>query len=491
MSVVTVNPMPYAAPITGGSSSICYLSGTTFTDSISGGVWSVASTAFATINPGTGVVSGVGPGLETISYSVHNSCGTAVVTTTMNVTTTPYAGTLIGPSNLCTGIPTPYPDPVTGGVWTIANGNASIAGDIVTAINPGIDTVIYTTTTPCGIASTTAVITINMSPEPGTITGAADLCAGTSLVLHDTATGGTWSDGGSTLIALDSMGNVIGLAGGTVTVSYSETTVCGTASATVTFTVVPIPDAGVLAGPHELCLGLPTTYVASGAGGIWYSSNTTNVTIDSTTGVANGLVVGGSTILTYTITNMCGTTTDTMHVHVTTLPASSGIISGPDTVCVGNAISMTESVGGGIWSTSNSNLAMYSVGSFTGINLGMDTIIYTKTNACGSVHSTQVVTIFPASHCWPLGLTGASEEPVAIQIYPNPSSGLVTIEFPAGMQQATVTIFNQIGAVVASYPFDSKGGNSITANLNAQPTGTYAIRITTTNSIFTGKIIKW
>ncbi len=70
-----------------------------------------------------------------------------------------------------------------------------------------------------------------------------------------------------------------------------------------------------------------------------------------------------------------------------------GSISGPDSVCVGSSVSVASSgTSGGTWSAANSHVTV-ATGVVNGISAGIDTIIYTVTNACGSARTRSRITI--------------------------------------------------------------------------------------------------
>ena len=72
-----------------GKDSVCIGPGHTVTlsDDVSGGVWSSSISSRATVDPSTGVVTGVIPGIDTIKYTITNSCGTFVVKYVIHVRT--------------------------------------------------------------------------------------------------------------------------------------------------------------------------------------------------------------------------------------------------------------------------------------------------------------------------------------------------------------------------------------------------------------------
>jgi hypothetical protein len=68
-----------------GASSVTVGSAITLCNIATGGTWSSSNPSLATV-ASTGIVTGVSPGVDTISYSVTNACGTAVATKVVTVT---------------------------------------------------------------------------------------------------------------------------------------------------------------------------------------------------------------------------------------------------------------------------------------------------------------------------------------------------------------------------------------------------------------------
>lgn len=151
-----------------------------------------------------------------------------------------------------------------------------------------------------GSLSDTTIICVNVHAVPHTsgITGRDSVCVGATIVLADTATGGTWASTGGVTVAGSA---VTGIAPGTATVTYTITNDCGTATATKTITVLPSPDAGNVAGADTLCPGDTATLIANIPGGSWTSANTAIASI-SAGGRVHALATGRDTVR-YTITN--------------------------------------------------------------------------------------------------------------------------------------------------------------------------------------------
>jgi hypothetical protein len=92
----TVNVAPNNGGTITGKDSVCAGAGhvITLSDSQTGGVWSSTPTTYATIDPSTGVVTGVTPGgTVTIHYVVTNACGTYTVSYVVHVRTAAQCAT--------------------------------------------------------------------------------------------------------------------------------------------------------------------------------------------------------------------------------------------------------------------------------------------------------------------------------------------------------------------------------------------------------------
>jgi hypothetical protein len=224
---VTVNPMPFAGTIS-GPAAVC--SGANITLSRSGGTgagnWYSLVPSIAGVGATTGIVTGGTPGTTTILYVVSGPCGDDTAYYTMTVNALPAAGSITGPTTVCEGatITLSNPTGTAGGVWTSTNAaraTVSTAG-IVTGVGAGTVTISYTAiTTSCGTAATSSSLTVNPAPRAGIITGASQLCPGTTITLTDTASGGSWSS--TNIHTTHAGGAVSGVTVGADTLSYTVT----------------------------------------------------------------------------------------------------------------------------------------------------------------------------------------------------------------------------------------------------------------------------
>jgi Secretion system C-terminal sorting domain len=381
----TVNALPASVTLS-GPSAVCTGGSITLTPSVTGGTWTRSNT-HATVSGG--FVTGSSSGVDTITYSVSNVCGTSSASMAVSVSAAPSAGIITGPSSVCVAGTVTLTDASPGGTWSATNGNATVAGGIVTGVSVGIDTIRYTIAA-CATVSAMKIITVNTVPVAGTILGPTSVCAGASVTLTDASPGGAWSV--SNTHATVAGGVVTGITAGVDTIIYSITNACGTVTATQVVTVNPLPVSGAITGSGVVCIGIPDTLTDLAIGGVWSASNA-HATVSG--GIVTGASAGVDTII-YTVTNVCGTALAVKSVTVNLVPVA-GTISGPSMVCVSAAITLTETAGGGIWSSGSTLVATIGSGSgvVTGTGAGSVVISYSITNFCGSAMATDTITVNP------------------------------------------------------------------------------------------------
>jgi hypothetical protein len=233
LHIISVITAPVLLPI-GGPTNVCHGATITLTDT-TGGTWSSSTPSIATISS-TGVVTGISPGFDTITYAASNGCGTASRRKVIAVQNTLTAGPITGSSSVCVNDTIHLAGALpTGGTWrssdnTIAGFPPGGGGAVVLrGIIPGTVTVTFVAGNSCGADSATKIITVNPLPLVYPITGFRDsVCPGSVLTLNEYTTGGTWSSQTPAVATIDASGNVTGVAPGVDTIFYSATNACGT-----------------------------------------------------------------------------------------------------------------------------------------------------------------------------------------------------------------------------------------------------------------------
>jgi Secretion system C-terminal sorting domain/NHL repeat len=230
---ISINPLPYAGPIF-GLAAVCHGGTITLTDSVAGGLWSMAN-GHAGVSGG--IVTGIDAGMDTVEYAVTNSCGTAVAYFPVIVNPLPDAGTITGPATVCIGSTILLTDAVAGGSWNASHGNVTVADGLITGLAAGTDTINYLVVNTCGIDTATRIITILSFPVAGTISGPDTLCLAGTISLVEDISNGTWSSTtGAVNVSLT--GLVVPVYPGPDTIRYTVTDPCGSATATFPLVVL-------------------------------------------------------------------------------------------------------------------------------------------------------------------------------------------------------------------------------------------------------------
>jgi gliding motility-associated-like protein len=354
-TVVTVNTSPSSIA---GSSLVC--GSATFSNTVPGGTWASSNAAVATAGAGTGVITAVAAGVATISYTMPGGC-----MATMPVTVNTIAA-ITGTPTACQGSTSVLGYPSSGGTWSsLATGiaTANSTTGLVTAVGAGATTIQYTTTSGC--VATTSFTVYPFAP----VTGTPILCQGSATALADGVSSGTWSSSDISVAPVDGTGVVTGTSPGTATITYLTTAGC---AATVIVTVNPLqPITGVAA----ICAGSNTTLSDATTGGTWSSGAIAVATI-STTGTISG-ITAGSSLISYTTVEGCVATV------VATVNAMPSAISGPGAVCQSSAITLTNTLTGGTWGSSDPSIATISgAGVASGVAPGVASITYATSAGC-------------------------------------------------------------------------------------------------------------
>ncbi len=264
-SVLSVNPLP--SPIT-GPDGFCNFSSASYVASPSGGTFSVSNPIVLSIDPVTGVTAGNSLGTATITYTLPTGCISSKEVFTIYA---PYP--ITGPATVCAGDSFALVAYPAGGVWS--SGSAAVASvsssGMVTGIAEGSSDISYTLSTGCRSVHT--VQCDDISPLSGPVVA----CIGSSVSLAVAASAGTWS-GSNASATVSAVGEVTGIASGTVAVSYTTAAASCVAARTLNVTTAcsgtPAPvtaltaSAAVCTG-SENTVSLPVLYPACGMSFQW------------------------------------------------------------------------------------------------------------------------------------------------------------------------------------------------------------------------------
>jgi len=299
--------------------------------------------------------------------------------------------------------------------------------------------------------------------EVSGISGTTFICTGDSVVLNARAPGGVWHSSATTTASVTAAGVVTGVAAGNAIITY----VAGGDTATALVHVNVTPDAGVISGIDTICLGNLDTLSSTITGGYW--------TIVSPSVVKSGNVViglvGGVDTIHYTIPYSCGLATTPYVFDV--IDNYPGDISGPDTICVGDTYTYTETVTGGEWNMYDSvHATLVAPGVVKGLVAGEDFIGYSKNGPAPDCYRIRYFTI-EVVYC-PDGVTNVNGSH-ALSVFPNPAHTQLIISY--GNKIHDVLITSLVGQTVYHNTFDDLRATIDVASL---PAGVYLIHINNT-----------
>ncbi len=373
-------------------------------DSYGGGsYWSISDESIAIIDEADGVVWPQRAGTAIVTYTYVSACGSTQAYFTVIIDSNASSGSITGASAFCRGNTLVLKNAILGGVWQAdTTGILSIsgaAGDSITVTGTyrGTGYVRYYIDNTCADTQYHSV-QVNTAPASVSISGSSGICLGASTLLTadgaDSTATGYWASSASyyvsTFGSTDSTTIIFGTGIGYAIITYTESNSCGTASASIYVSVFdPYIDAGTISGPSVIC-GPGSTFTETVSYGYWESSDPGIADISPYGGVVTPHRPGSITIF-YTVTGFCAYAVTSVSVVILDSPYA-GAITGPSTVCQSAAISFTDTATGGSWYLSNGH-ATLSGTSATGVSAGVDTVVYTVSNACGTVYARQAFTV--------------------------------------------------------------------------------------------------
>ena len=324
-------------------------------------------------------------------------------------------------------------------------------------------TYVITVTDAMGMMATDTVFLELLGFEPPMLTSVTSCIPGDSA-MFDAGSGATpadilytWSNGDTTQTSWL-------FATGTISVTKTDTALGCTAVDSAIFSDQPIFDLG----PDTNLCGLASFDLFSGmdplmVGSYLWNDASTNDTLNTTT--------TNNYYLTITDTGGC---VGTDSIMVTFNPAASVNLGNDTTVCANHLITLDAGTATSyLWNdaTTAQTLAVTATGTFY--------VSIIDANGCPATDSIDV-TVDPCAGVEELG----SEAKVSL--YPNPTTGNITVSLKEFGTDVTLTVVNVYGQVVRS---ERVTAETVNLDLNNLSEGTYLLRLQSEESISVNKFI--
>ena len=379
---ITVQGTAQIAPLA-GTQTVCAGSTVNFSTTSTGGTWSSSNNAVATINPNTGLVTGVSAGTATMTYTINNSttwCPPSTATRTVTVLASPIVNA--GPDvTICSNQSTNLAGSITpatvngsctqnysGGGNDCSNffiggiSNCAPAGAIITSITYQAVIGPYCTswynwilfvngaqiTTGCN--GTFTYNGLNGQPANGQLLQLRSIdndfyCDYVNMQFNVTINytipvNFSWAAAPSLTSTTSLTPSASPMQTTTYTLSSTNSVGC-TSSDQVVVNVNQSPANAPIVAPSVLCVGNNALVSNPVPNGTWSSSTPALMSLNGVTGDIVGMGAGTAAVsYTTTATNGC-TTTTTANIAVQALPVATITSSNGTSICQGSATTLT------------------------------------------------------------------------------------------------------------------------------------------------------
>ena len=462
----------------------------TFTGGGSAGTFT-SSTPGLALNATTGTVdlsqSQAGTYTVTNTIAASGACTTVSATAPLTINALPAATRVAGgPTTFCAGGSVVLTAPAgTGFTYQFLNNNQPIGSATAasyTATTSGSYAVAVTNASGCTSTSPVTTVVVNPATTATFSYAAASYCRNSAVAATATVTGTT----GGTFTA--PTGLSVNAATGAFTPSAST---AGTY--TVTYTVGgPCPSTGMtsvtITTPAVATFSYANaSYCATGTASAILAAGSTAGTFTSTTGLSVNAATGDinlttSTPGTYTVTNTvaanggCGAIPATVSLTINAQPAQ-------PTLTANGALLTASTAPGSTYQFYLAGTAIAGATSptYTATQSGSYTVVVTSAAGCASLPSIPLAVVVSA--------TRASLAGVELTVFPNPTTGRITLTMEGIHSLTRLTVYNALGQEVL---VGSLAATATTRELDLTPLaiGVYVLKATTPEGTVTRRLVR-
>ncbi|GAA4055031.1 hypothetical protein GCM10022409_47730 [Hymenobacter glaciei] len=462
----------------------------TFSGGGSAGTFSAAPAGLS-LNAATGAIDLMQsqPGMYTVTNTIAASgaCSAVSATASVTINAAPIASLAAsGPTTFCAGGSVALTAPTgTGLTYQFLRNGQPISGATTasyTATAAGSYAVTVTNASGCATTSAVTSVAVNPATTATFAYPAASFCRSSSLVTTPTVTGtagGTFAAPSG--LSLNTSTGAIGpgaSTAGTYTVTYTVGGPCpstGTASVTIT---TPAVATFSYANSSYCATGTTAATLATGSAAGTFAS-TTGLSVNAVTGAIN---LAASTAGTYTVTNTvapsggCAAVTATATVTINALPAQ-------PTLTANGALLTASSAPGATYQFYLNGVAIAGAtnATYTATQNGSYTVVVTNATGCASLPSAPVPVVVTATRA---GLAG-----VELTVFPNPTTGRLTVTLNGPHSRAGLVVYNTLGQEMLT---NTLAANAATAELDLTTlaTGVYLLKVTSTEGSVTRRLVR-
>lgn len=371
------------------------------------GTWSLISGTGTITNPSspTSLVTNIGKGLNIFEWKIENNCNFSSSQVTIKGVEQPTVAVCYNDTIFCADNHILIADTnlIGEGIWTIGKGAGLIEypnlnETNVTALDIDTNVFKWTIANYCNSTYDSVIVIREALPTLPILTNDTSTCENSIQLLSNAPYVGIgeWSIVSSPA-PLPSKTDTTSitftnLAIGQNTFGWTISNTCESNTEEIIVELIDAPSIAIVEADQSLCVYTSTInasvpLVGTGIWELFSGSGTFENPINPTTNVTD--IGEGINLYTWTVSNICGSNTDTLIVAANIAPTTAEVGS-DQTICGGLTIlsGNTPTVGNGVWSIVDGNGFFHTTSDPTtgvdSIGIGENTYVWTISNACTS-----------------------------------------------------------------------------------------------------------